>query len=91
MYVINKIETIKFYCTAFLNIFLFNSAPEQLYNDFNMSQMAFNPPIPVPKSVQPKPKASIDFVDMNFEEECNNILKNSVHKPFYIECSKIKV
>lgn len=73
------------------NVSPFYSTPEQLYNDFDMCQMAFNPPIPVPKNVQPKSKTSIDFIDINFEEECNNVLKNSVHKPFYIECSKIKV
>ncbi|XP_066263007.1 nucleolar complex protein 3 [Euwallacea similis] len=49
---------------------------EQLYADFDMSQMAFNPPVPVLKSTNPKARSKKrNFADLAFEKECRDFLK----------------
>ncbi|XP_050299793.1 nucleolar complex protein 3 homolog [Anthonomus grandis grandis] len=58
---------------------------EQLYTDYSMDQMAFNPPVPVPKKASAKGKPKIGFLDDSFRDHCNNILRNRIKKrPFWI-------
>ncbi|EFA07654.2 nucleolar complex protein 3 [Tribolium castaneum] len=50
--------------------------PEQLYHDFDMCEMAFNPPVPVPKKVAPKEKHQKHlFADSAFESQCKSIVR----------------
>lgn len=61
----------------FFNELVFSTA-EELYNNYDMSEMAFNPSIPLPKKAQQKTKPNrIVFKDEAFESECKKILKNS--------------
>ncbi|KAG5884106.1 hypothetical protein JTB14_024146 [Gonioctena quinquepunctata] len=55
------------------------SSSEQLYIDFNMSEMSFNPPVPIPKKEQPKarPKRHI-FADLPFEQECKELIRRPI-------------
>ncbi|CAH1955437.1 unnamed protein product [Acanthoscelides obtectus] len=54
------------------------TTPDQLYEDFNMSDMAFNPPVCPPKSANVKSKPTRHyFVDSAFQEECMGILNIS--------------
>ncbi|ERL92295.1 hypothetical protein D910_09612, partial [Dendroctonus ponderosae] len=54
---------------------------EQLYSEFDMSEMAFNPPIPVLKDVKVKGRpASRHFADGSFYDECKASIKNSKGK-----------
>lgn len=56
----------------------FCSSAEQLYTDYEASEMAFNPPVPLPKKAQPKNKPRrILFKDEGFRVECKNVLRNS--------------
>lgn len=56
-----------------------------------MSAMAFNPPVPVAKKVQPtaRPK-QVRFVDTSFQQECDSLRKKQT-KSFYIAVSNIKI
>lgn len=57
-------------------IFLVYSTPEELYSMFDMSEMAFNPSIPVPKKVQVSNKVKRHaFVDSEFRQKCFKRLK----------------
>ncbi|CAG9762116.1 unnamed protein product [Ceutorhynchus assimilis] len=51
---------------------------EELFEKFDMFEMGFNPPVPVPsKNVTPKGRPSrSDFIDYSFYEECNNVLRS---------------
>lgn len=54
----------------------FFSTPEQLYQDFDMSEMAFNPPVPVPKKVAIKEKSQRHlFADAEFKNQCKNTVR----------------
>jgi hypothetical protein len=52
-----------------LNVFIqsiiwfsvFCRSAEELYNEFNPSEMVFQPPVPVPKKVEPKAKPPFNF------------------------------
>ncbi|XP_057663387.1 nucleolar complex protein 3 homolog [Diorhabda carinulata] len=63
------------------------STAEQLFTDFSMSEMAFNPPVPPPKKEQPKNKSKTGFfADSSFEDECRNIMRRPVkRKAFWID------
>lgn len=53
-------------------------SPEQLAVDFDMSEMAFNPPVPVPKATKPKLRAKRHcYADSSLEEECRRILRDT--------------
>lgn len=48
-----------------------------MYSDYDMCEMAFNPPVPLPKKTQAKNKPTwIVFKDEIFESECKAVLKN---------------
>ncbi|XP_060536038.1 nucleolar complex protein 3 homolog isoform X1 [Cylas formicarius] len=59
---------------------------DQLYTNFSMSEMAFNPSVPVLKNVQCRTKINRKhFVDTAFQDDCKFILKTNEHKdPFWI-------
>ncbi|VEN58187.1 unnamed protein product [Callosobruchus maculatus] len=60
------------------------STPDQLYEDFNMSEMAFNPPVCPPKSGNVKSKASRHyFVDSDFKRECKDLLNSSEQRHLF--------
>lgn len=61
---------------------------EQLYEDYSMSEMAFNPAVPVMKNVQPKSRPTRrDFIDSSFYEECKETLRRrQTDKFFWISC-----
>ncbi|XP_050510797.1 nucleolar complex protein 3 homolog isoform X3 [Diabrotica virgifera virgifera] len=63
------------------------SAADQLYIDFDMSEMAFNPPVPPPKKEQPKTRPKqIFFADSTFEEECRQCLRRPTkRKSFWFD------
>nr|XP_023027455.1 nucleolar complex protein 3 homolog [Leptinotarsa decemlineata] len=52
------------------------SSAEQLFTDFNMSEMSFNPPVPIPTKEKPKtnPKRH-NFADSSFERECKDVFR----------------
>ncbi|KAJ3648361.1 hypothetical protein Zmor_020171 [Zophobas morio] len=51
--------------------------PEQIFNNFEMSEMAFNPAVPVPKKTPPKTKVQRHiFVDSSFEDECKRVARS---------------
>lgn len=58
---------------------------EELCNDFDMSQMAFNPAVAVPKVATPKsrPLRRV-FVDQSFREECSKIVKNRLFETSWV-------
>lgn len=63
---------------AVTDMFICCSSAEQLYTDYDMSEMAFNPAVPLPKKVQPKSKSGRTiFTDPSFEIECKNIVRES--------------
>lgn len=58
---------------------------EELCVDFDMSQMAFNPAVAVPKAVAPKSRPSRRvFVDQSFREECSRIVKSRASETSWI-------
>lgn len=63
------------------------STAEQLFIDFNMSEMAFNPPVPPPKKEQPKNRSKKGFFsDSSLEDECRDILRRPIkRKSFWID------
>lgn len=55
-----------------------------------MSNMAFNPPVPVAKAVKPTARSKeVYFVDEAFRQKCNSV-KNQ-NKCFYIDISKVQI
>ncbi|KRT86469.1 hypothetical protein AMK59_2205, partial [Oryctes borbonicus] len=49
------------------------SSPEQLFIDFDMSEMAFNPPVKPPMKTQAKRRRSrIQFIDPSFQRNCSS-------------------
>ncbi|KAJ8923990.1 hypothetical protein NQ315_006766 [Exocentrus adspersus] len=51
-------------------------SPEQLYTEFDMTQMVFNPAVPVVKQVKSKSKpTTIRLLDNSFEDYCKQTLK----------------
>lgn len=40
-----------------------------------MSEMVFNPVVPIPKNTEPKAKLRSQFVDYKFYKECKELLK----------------
>ncbi|KAF7271845.1 hypothetical protein GWI33_015322 [Rhynchophorus ferrugineus] len=59
---------------------------EQLFEDFSMAEMAFNPAVPVMKNVQPKSRLTRrDFLDDTFQKECRELLRTrQSNEPFWI-------
>ncbi|XP_068894937.1 nucleolar complex protein 3 isoform X2 [Tenebrio molitor] len=54
---------------------------EQLYNDFDMSEMAFNPAVPVPRKNAPKAKSRGHlFADGSFESQCKEVVRNHLKR-----------
>lgn len=48
--------------------------PDELFQTYDMSEMAFNPSVPIPKKEKTEKKkggSHIFFADQNFEDECN--------------------
>lgn len=60
-------------------VVFFFSTPEQLFNDFDMSEMAFLPGIPAPKKAgSGKGKTRrVEIVDADLKEYCSKVLKTS--------------
>lgn len=55
---------------------------------FDTTQMAFNPPVPIPKKVTSKIKTQkrIKFADEQFKSHCFDLLKKPIKsKSFYME------
>lgn len=50
-----------------------------------MSEMAFNPAVPVPKITEPKSKFNNSFVDPDFYEKCREISKRNHQKTFFTD------
>lgn len=51
------------------------SSPFELYDKYNSSEMAFNPPIPTPRSVEYKDmKGRHFYISDTFKTECENQL-----------------
>ncbi|KAI4467923.1 nucleolar complex protein 3 [Holotrichia oblita] len=66
-----------------LYMLLYKYLPEQLFTDFDMSEMAFNPPVQIPKKILPRPRRkSTRFVDSNFKRYCNAFVKKSKYSLF---------
>lgn len=58
--------------------------PQQLYEDYNTSQMAFNPPVAIPKKIAAKAKPTrIHFIDEDFKRLCYKRLRTHSYG-FYI-------
>lgn len=64
-------------------VFHFRS-PEQLFNNYDGSQMSFKPAIPPPKKVQPKTrlKRRHIYTHPNFEDYCKVVANKRVCGPF---------
>ncbi|CAH0550195.1 unnamed protein product [Brassicogethes aeneus] len=67
------------------------STPEQLFTEFSMSEMGFNPQVPIPNKAQPKNTVKrIIFADNTFETECRQVLKaKRKNACFWIDDSKL--
>lgn len=56
-----------------------------------MSAMAFNPPVPVPKTTQPTGRSKqTRFVDSSFHQDCEKLRKKQ-NKSFYFDVSKLTI
>lgn len=40
-----------------------------------MSEMAFNPAVPIPKVMEPKTRLTKQFTDLDFYDECKHVTK----------------
>ncbi|CAG9853869.1 unnamed protein product [Phyllotreta striolata] len=60
------------------------SSPEELCVEFDMSEMAFNPPVPLVKN-GPKKTSKLAFADSSFETECRQVLRSKKRKFFWID------
>lgn len=61
------------------------STPEQLFNDFDMSEMGFHPAVPVPSNVSKKNKPkTFQFSDSSFEIQCKQLVNNKKITNFWI-------
>lgn len=58
-------------------------SPEQLYTEFDISEMVFNPAVPVPKVTEPKSKLRSMFANQKFYDKCRQVSKKCPQKMIF--------